>query len=258
MPLPVLWPNSAAARFSPTKIDSLQLWLDADAVTGLSDGDPVSTWSDLSDNGYDLSQSTGAKKPTFKTNIIHGKPVMRFDGTDDLLIRAAETFTGTAGMIWAVVQLTATIGEKGVVFGSADEATIGLHVFSLRPYHDAGSPNARGHQRNSDTADFIAGDSTILVSTPYIISLRSDGSSYDINLNDADELISVVTGADSGDWLGDTANRDNISVGGLKYTSESNFFKGDIAELCYFEGVPSAGDRTRLNRYASAKYGISI
>jgi hypothetical protein len=49
---------------------------------GLSDGDPVNTWTDETGNGHDL---TGANAPTFKTNIINGQPVVRFDGLNDFL-----------------------------------------------------------------------------------------------------------------------------------------------------------------------------
>jgi hypothetical protein len=42
-----------------------------------SDGDLVSSWADLSGNGNNAA-STLTKRPTYKTNIINGKPVIRF------------------------------------------------------------------------------------------------------------------------------------------------------------------------------------
>jgi hypothetical protein len=45
--------------------------------TGLSDGDPVSSWTDSSGNGHTAAQ-TGSARPIFKTNILNGKPVVRF------------------------------------------------------------------------------------------------------------------------------------------------------------------------------------
>src|SRR5580765_7415799 len=42
---------------------------------GLADGDPVTTWLDSSVNGNNATQ-TGALRPTFKTNILNGKPVV--------------------------------------------------------------------------------------------------------------------------------------------------------------------------------------
>lgn len=50
-----------------------------------SDGTAVSTWSDMSGNGRDLSQSTSSKQPTYKTGIQGGAGVVRFDGSGDAL-----------------------------------------------------------------------------------------------------------------------------------------------------------------------------
>lgn len=71
------------AAVEPDAISGLQMWLDADAITGLSDSDPVSTWSDQSGNSNDATQATGANQPLYKTNIVNGKPVVRFDNTND-------------------------------------------------------------------------------------------------------------------------------------------------------------------------------
>jgi hypothetical protein len=58
------------------------LCLDARFITGLSDGNAVSTWSDRSRNAADATQ-TGANRPEYKEAIQGGQPVVRFDGTDD-------------------------------------------------------------------------------------------------------------------------------------------------------------------------------
>lgn len=68
--------------FVPTDVGGLVLWLRADTITGLSDGDPVSTWLDESGNGTDATSSS-ALRPTYQTSEINGLPVVRFDGTDD-------------------------------------------------------------------------------------------------------------------------------------------------------------------------------
>jgi hypothetical protein len=58
------------------------LCLDARFITGLSDGNAVSTWSDRSRNAADATQ-TGANRPEYKEAIQGGQPVVRFDGTND-------------------------------------------------------------------------------------------------------------------------------------------------------------------------------
>ena len=61
------------------------LWLSADRNITLN-GNNVSVWGDRSGNGYDASQSTPANQPLYVPNALNGKPVLRFDGTNDSLI----------------------------------------------------------------------------------------------------------------------------------------------------------------------------
>lgn len=60
------------------------LALDSRFISGLSDGDPVSTWSDRSGSGNNATQ-TGTARPTFETAEQGGQPVIRFDGSNDYL-----------------------------------------------------------------------------------------------------------------------------------------------------------------------------
>lgn len=48
-----------------------------------SDNTQIQTWSDRSGNARDLSQSTQANRPTFRTAVQGGAGVMRFDGSND-------------------------------------------------------------------------------------------------------------------------------------------------------------------------------
>ncbi len=74
-----------AVPATPTDISNMKLWLKADAITGLNDGDPVASWTDSSGLGNAATQSTGGLKPLYKTNIVNSLPVVRFDGTDDTM-----------------------------------------------------------------------------------------------------------------------------------------------------------------------------
>jgi hypothetical protein len=52
------------------------LWLDASLLTGLTDGDPVATWTDMS--GWDNNATASGGSPTYKTGVLNGKPVVQF------------------------------------------------------------------------------------------------------------------------------------------------------------------------------------
>jgi len=73
------------AGFSPPDIAGLQLWLDANQITGLNDGDAVATWSDASGNANHGTQSSASKRPTYQTNEQNGLPGVLGDGVDDVL-----------------------------------------------------------------------------------------------------------------------------------------------------------------------------
>ena len=67
---------------------NLQLWLDASNVngddnTGISDGQTVDTWKDLSGNGRNLSSSGS---PALNTSGFNGKDSIYFDGIQDYFI----------------------------------------------------------------------------------------------------------------------------------------------------------------------------
>ena len=64
---------------------NLELWLDASDLS-LSDGDDVSSWTDVSGNGND---ATAGNAPTFvsggNTSNLNGRAAVSFDGSDDYL-----------------------------------------------------------------------------------------------------------------------------------------------------------------------------
>ena len=60
------------------------LVLDARRLTGLNDGDAVSTWADVSGNGWNAT-GTSTARPLYKTAIQGGQPVLRFDGSNDYM-----------------------------------------------------------------------------------------------------------------------------------------------------------------------------
>lgn len=85
---------SSMAIITPTDIPGLKIWLKADAIGGLSNGDPVGTWADQSGNGNDFTQATGGLQPLWETNQLNGLPIVRFDGIDDVLHTTAPTGDG--------------------------------------------------------------------------------------------------------------------------------------------------------------------
>lgn len=58
--------------------------LDSRFITGKSNGNAISTWSDRSENGYNATQGTTGSQPTYQTNIIGGNPAVYFSGSKSM------------------------------------------------------------------------------------------------------------------------------------------------------------------------------
>ena len=63
----------------PGGVTDLALWLDASQLTGLSDDATVDTWTDMSGVGNDAPKTAGT--PIYKTGVLNGQPVIRFNNT---------------------------------------------------------------------------------------------------------------------------------------------------------------------------------
>lgn len=133
-------PDNVNPIVQPDDVAGLILWLKADAL-GLSDNDPVGTWTDSSSEGNDAIQGTTGNKPLFKTNILNGLPVVRFDGSNDFMVVAGFTkgaftafyvYKSTAAGIFAEHSVNAGLnpGDYHYIPGGAHFAANGAGGFS--------------------------------------------------------------------------------------------------------------------------------
>ena len=72
---------------APTDITGLVRRWRADSVT-VANAAAVSSWPALT-GGVALTQATAANQPSFRTGVINGQPVVRFDGTSDFMAVAS-------------------------------------------------------------------------------------------------------------------------------------------------------------------------
>lgn len=244
----------APPAFNPFAVPGLKAWWDSDTLGGLADGDAISTWTDRTPNAYAVTQAA-AKRPLYKTNIIANRPVVRFDATDDILVRSgAPPFTGTAGAIF-IVAASSNV-TSGLLFGSGDEAAA-AERFDID--FAAGSHIALVYQKSGGALFLGTGDTTLSTGVPYVYSFLSDGSTYTAFVNGVAQTLTVGSGSNNGDWWGDTAGLlDNISIGGLKTNAEFSG-GGDIAAVLVYDSVTlSADSRRYIERSLGRRYGITV
>jgi hypothetical protein len=230
--------------FTPQEVAGLKLWLKADALTGLGDGDPVSTWTDSSGGGNHATGS-GASRPAYRTGVLAGAPVLRFDGADDRLALPnllAGASAATALFVCRVVNdppaLTARTAPPLANFGnngfSADHYPFTDGVI----YHDFGS-NARK----------TVGDPAASLASWHVAAFRSAANDWKAWLNGS--LLFATASNTVG--FGTAPN-----LGAAEGLNGPFFFDGDLAEVVVYNAALSDDDRQRVERYLGGKYGIAV
>lgn len=118
--------NLASATLSiylievPAEVPSAEvpiLDLDARDISGLSNGDPVTTWTDSSGNGNDATTVSGS--PTYQTGITPGgHPVVRF--TSDVMYAQFGTAIGPQATVLMLVRRHTSNWSNAGVWGLVD------------------------------------------------------------------------------------------------------------------------------------------
>lgn len=203
---------------------NLQVWLAADEITGLSDGDPVATWADLSGNGSDATNATGADQPLYKTGILNSLPVVRFDGSTDELILpnlglAADAFTMIGVFIPTADNLVQIVSNGNLVFA--------LY-------------NNLYHMKRGSALTFPASATT----------------------NGIGNLISVVCSGTPAGYVNGvdvTGTTSSTFTSGLYYgLARNNHWQGDMAEVLIYDAALGSTEREAAESYLADKWGITI
>jgi hypothetical protein len=233
----------------PSDLSGLRLWLKADALTGLADGDPVTTWTDSSGNAFNPAQATTAKKPLYKTSILNGLPIVRFDGIDDVLLNASVNWTTvintTGGGIYTFIVLMNVASAATGAAATFDDACVAT---------DLGGNTGIAHTRDAAS------------------SLTVRAYNWDGN-----EDFAAVTGVGYSAWRRIAQDHDNTTLrinseGGTMQTALSGapaasstllvgsnyagakFIAADVAELCAWNRVLTDIERGDMLTYLSDKW----
>jgi hypothetical protein len=118
-------------------------------------------------------------------------------------------------------------GTFKTIFSSADFATSSYYInFATN------GNNIAITQKNNDTTDNIRGNTTLSVGQWYFLTWCSGGSAYKFYVNGGEETLTVVGGANNGDWFADTDNRDNINIGTLQRNGGTeSFSNAEMSDL---------------------------
>ncbi len=219
----------AGGSFSPTDIAGLKLWLKADGIVGLSDGDPIGTWADASGQGNDAAQATSSKKPTYKTGIVNSLPVVRTDGVDDEFTLPLNLAAGSWSFFAVVKEST---GAPAALLNN----TTPLLRISERSGNNGSSPawyEGGWHEGGSATSSWQL--------LEWLLPAAGTGAVY---RNGTSLFTASYTGSalNSGVFV--------LSAGG------GSFFAGDAAEILLYDSSLGTTDRQSIETYLNTKYAI--
>jgi hypothetical protein len=215
--------EAKADTFDPSQISNLKLWLNAsqgvttDGTTPAVDGDTIQQWNDLSASAANATQTTPASKPTYKTNILNGNPVIRFSGSQSMLTSSF---------------LNSTFNTSFTFFIVDNKSASGFYI-------NASNQGGKWYSsRDSNSLIFNADNLSIVQRRIYLFSpkddqdygietFRYDGAIETARFDDitASTIDNIRVRNVSGNLgLSGALTIGQLSTGGLNY-------KGDIAEI---------------------------
>lgn len=237
-----LYPSgSSVADSIPIPTTDLYQWFKADAITGLSDGNLVTTWADSSGNSRDATQSTATNQPSYQTNEINGLPVVRFDGVDNFFtlptmaaLTAAEYF-----IVVRLVQATPDPVNAGLWDIGSDFVNPTIFPFVV----DGNIYDQFGTTSRKTTGNPVPSFQNWNIYS--VISVTNEWT----NFFNGTQLFTTGTNT-----VGFSATPTLGKSGG--HGSGDFYLEGDVPEMIGYSAKLSADDRASVLSYLTTKYAL--
>ena len=260
------WPAGNAALGAQAAVTTLTVTANlverfrASDLTGLANGAVVSTWTDTASGaayGDNVAQNaTGANSPTWQSNVVNGKAVVRFpnSGTGEMRTSVAPGIGSTSGWaIFMVVKANTTPTSGGTGDGGGDylldRSTATNQLASIKA-----AGGKFGLQKRTDANTGLGGPtSTTNISTSafQIVAIRRNRT-----LNQFELWVNGVmegTAADDGSALTPTS----IVIAHHQTAGSAQGFKGDVAEVLVYKAELGELDFQKVGAYLETEYGLN-
>ena len=229
-----------AGWIKPTEVSGLAGWWDASAL-GLSDGDAVASWSDLSGNSRTLAQGTSGARPAYRATGLNGKPAVDFDGSDDYLevdSTSALDLTGNF-LVLAVFQLdVVTLGN-----GSYANTICGKDYSRWEFAETLGKLQGRvgGIGGALESAGIVSTD------RPYLAAFQKQPTNT-VSLRFGNNLLLSGTNSNT------NSETYKFRVGGRASGGSTLFLNGKLSELLVYSSDVANASRAALAAYLTEKW----
>jgi hypothetical protein len=212
----------------------------------LSDGDAISTWEDRTNNNKDAT-NTGSVRPIYKTGIMAGNPVVRFESSaSDFL--AVDTITASKVSLFAVLSSTQT-GPNHICIQWGTSTTTNNNQFHLWIVSSKYGCFYRDNT-NTDKGLTAANNKT---NNPTVLS-----TVFDSTARFFENGVAGTTQSTSG-----TLNQSSAKIGlGSRVdtsgaAAEPLYFNGDMAQMVIIGSAIDAPLRRRLEQSAGYSFKIA-
>lgn len=235
----------------PPVTSGLVKHVDANSIAGLSDGDPVNVWKDLA--GYD-DLVAYKNRPTYKTGIINGLPVVWFGGSgaEDGLEAKTETthFSGNNAHTVFAVGRARGFGQASMWEFGENGSTGTYSAFNFEGASSIGCRMGNGYNKFTPVTPYVNGTPGI-----FVISYAGGTATYSDYKLDIDG-IAAANAANNPDNQLNLASS-TIRVGTRFGPDTANSFIGDIAEIMMFNRSLNKYEMADVGSYLADKYGLS-
>lgn len=238
---------SGGGAFSPTDVPNMLLWLDASQMTGLNDGDLVTSMTDFSGNGFHAQFGSDGSRPTFETGELNGLPVFRFNGSQGRQLAATPD----------VAESSFDIATYSIFWVA--KRTSGFTVISKNTTGTSGGGRRKIQVRLDGGIRLNAGadSNSILYSTGVNTGVFHIGGAIGRGNSDHD-LIFNGTLANFTTTLDDTTfNNQRVEIG-QAFANGAERLTGDIATVLVYSGDVGATARDNIIAYLSDLWGIAV
>ncbi|MCX6793222.1 MAG: prepilin-type N-terminal cleavage/methylation domain-containing protein [Candidatus Falkowbacteria bacterium] len=211
--------------FSSVPTRNLSLWLKADSIN-LNNGDQVAAWSDSGPASRIATAISSTVRPIYKTGVINSKPIVRFDGIDDVLTLSSAI--NNARTVFFLIKWDGQMTSYVPLLGSLSYYDFHGTASSVYVFD---SLYTSAYIKNG-----LAWNNGVSIDP---LSIAKDRSNF--------QLIEFQTTSD--------VRTDNISSDRSIPTRNLN---GDVAEIIIYDISLSNSERKQVENYLGNKYNLSI
>jgi len=229
--------------FSPLVLRA-RMWLRADLGVTLDGNGAVSSWRDMTLNGFDATQGTSTRRPAVASSSqqVGGRPALFFSASaagSEKIMNLPSLASLTAGHVFTVFRRSfqpppSTLRSGFVRFGTSGQMTHVPYTDGVI-YDDTGSTTRRN-----------LGAAGTLTASAQCLEVRSASAAWSAYLNGGS------LGSSGSNTVGFSATPEiggDFNVGG--------FYDGSIAEIVLFDRILATNERGRLVQYLKARYLIA-